>query len=128
MRARACFGHLQITRRGFRALLSETWYLDHLQTSWETMYRIDPQNFPGTAAQMQLVEGGEVCMWSEMVDATNVHSRVWPRAAAVAERLWSPRTVRDVVSAGRRLEELVCRLNRRGVPASPANGPGYCPS
>ncbi|XP_034237553.1 beta-hexosaminidase subunit alpha-like, partial [Thrips palmi] len=117
----------KITRRGFRALLSETWYLDHLQTGWEAMYRIDPHNFAGTPDQLRLVEGGEACMWSEMVDATNVHSRVWPRAAAVAERLWSPRTTRDTTAAARRLEELVCRLNRRGIPSSPANGPGYCP-
>lgn len=117
----------EVTRRGFRALLSETWYLDHLGTSWQAMYRVDPRGFAAGPDQLRLVEGGEACMWGEMVDETNVHSRVWPRAAAVAERLWSPRTTTDLVSAGRRLEELVCRLRRRGVPASPANGPGYCP-
>ncbi|KAK3919046.1 Beta-hexosaminidase subunit beta [Frankliniella fusca] len=117
----------QVTRRGFRALLSETWYLDHLGTDWRTMYRVDPQNFHGRAEQMRLVEGGEACMWGEMADETNVHSRVWPRAAAVAERLWSPRTTTDPGAAAVRLEELVCRLRRRGVAASPANGPGYCP-
>lgn len=117
----------QITRRGFRALLSESWYLDHLNVGWQAMYRVDPHNFAARPDQLRLVQGGEACMWGEMADDTNVHPRVWPRAAAVAERLWSPRTTTDVASAARRLEELVCRLRRRGVPAAPANGPGYCP-
>lgn len=36
----------------------------------------------------------QTCMWSEYVDDNGVDARVWPRAAAVAERLWSnPKTI-----------------------------------
>jgi hexosaminidase len=43
-------------------------------------------------------------MWSEYVSPETVDSRLWPRAAAVAERLWSPADVRDVDDMYRRLE------------------------
>lgn len=118
----------QLTDMGFRTILSAGWYLADVRNTWQSMYHIEPQDFAARSqAQLDLVLGGEVCMWGETVDEAAVHSRVWPGAAAVAERLWSPRTTTDLGEAARRLEELVCRLRRRGVPAAPANGPGFCP-
>ncbi len=43
-------------------------------------------------------------MWSEFVTAETVDSRIWPRTAAIAERLWSPREVADVEDMYARLE------------------------
>jgi hypothetical protein len=43
-----------------------------------------------TDAQAAFVIGGEAAMWGELVDAANLMPKIWPTAAAVAERLWSP--------------------------------------
>jgi hexosaminidase len=54
-------------------------------------------------------------MWSEFVTRENVDSRIWPSAAAVAERLWSQPEVKDVSSMYQRLEVVSRELDRVGV-------------
>uniref|UniRef100_A0A6B2E599 Beta-hexosaminidase n=1 Tax=Phlebotomus kandelakii TaxID=1109342 RepID=A0A6B2E599_9DIPT len=115
----------QITRDGLPVLLSACWYLDHLATGgdWLKFYNCDPLDFPGTPEQKALVMGGEACMWAEVVDDTNVVQRIFPRASAAAERLWSQE---EGVLVKERLEEHSCRLRKRNIPAQPPNGPGFC--
>jgi hexosaminidase len=74
--------------------------------------RIDPL----TEEQATRLLGGEACMWTEMVDATTLESRVWPRAAAIAEKLWSPQTLTDDTGdMYRRLMILDDRLHDLGL-------------
>jgi hexosaminidase len=103
--------------KGYRAILSWGYYLDHLNPA-RYHYGIDP--LAGAAAnltpeQAARVLGGEACMWSELVDAENVDSRIWPRTAAIAERFWSPPQVTGVDSMYARMET-VSRLLALGVP------------
>ena len=71
--------------------------------------RCGPAGRPGRAGltpeQASRIMGGEACMWAELVGPETVDSRVWPRTAAIAERLWSPARRhgrgRDVRAPGR---------------------------
>jgi len=52
------------------------------------------------------VLGGEACMWAEIVNDEIFEGRVWGRLPAVAERLWSPRALRDEADMYLRLSQL----------------------
>ena len=87
----------EAAKQGYRGILSNGYYLD-LGWSAARHYAVDPMG--GAAANLtpeerQRILGGEACMWSEYVNAENIDSRIWPRNAAIAERLWSPPEVRD---------------------------------
>jgi hexosaminidase len=104
-------------QEGHRALLSNGYYLD-LAESAEKHYLVDPLG--GDAAQLspeqqKMILGGEACMWSEMVSVENVDSRIWPRNAAIAERLWSPADMRDVNSMYGRMQVVSERLDTLGL-------------
>ncbi|XP_015727865.1 beta-hexosaminidase subunit alpha [Coturnix japonica] len=116
-----------VTKAGYRALLSSPWYLNRISygQDWMAAYQVEPLNFKGSTKQKDLVIGGEACMWGEYVDATNLSPRLWPRAGAVAERLWSNATVRNLQDAYVRLADFRCELLRRGVQAEPLFT-GYC--
>ncbi len=51
--------------------------------------------------------GGEACLWSELVDAATLETRLWSRLPAVAERLWSPAAAADVENFYVRLSALL---------------------
>src|SRR2546429_3834455 len=102
---------------GYSGLLSFGYYLD-LMWPASQHYAVDPMS--GAAASLNPEEkrrilGGEACMWSEWVTPENIDSRIWPRNAAIAERLWSPPEVQDPGSMYARLDELGWRLEWLGL-------------
>jgi hexosaminidase len=91
---------------------------------------IDP-SLQLSPAQQALVLGAEAALWTEMVTEEMLDGRLWPGAAVVAERLWSPAAVRDpaemyrrliVVHDGLRAAGLADAANRRRMAARLAPG------
>jgi len=60
--------------------------------------------------------GGEACMWSELVTDELLLTRVWTRAPAIAEQLWSARDMEDTDSMYDRLSVSLQRLPFLGLP------------
>ena len=110
-------------RQGNRGILSWGYYLDLNQPASQH-YGIDP--LAGAAAdltpeQQKLILGGESAMWSEFMTPEIISGRIWPRAAAVAERLWSPQNVTDTASMYRRLAIFSQRMPWYGLPSGAIN-------
>jgi hexosaminidase len=104
-------------QQGYRGLLSYGYYLD-LMWPAARHYAIDPMS--GAAAsltpeQKKLILGGEACQWAEWVTPENIDSHIWPRNAAIAERLWSPQEVTDVASMYARLNAVSRDLEWLGL-------------
>ncbi|NXS07436.1 HEXB hexosaminidase, partial [Neodrepanis coruscans] len=101
-----------VTGAGFTAVLAAPWYLDYISygQDWKKYYRVEPLDFPGSEEQKKLLIGGEACLWGEFVDATNLTPRLWPRASAVGERLWSSKNVTNLQDAYKRLTNHRCRM------------------
>ena len=107
----------QAAAQGYHGILSNGYYLD-LGWSAARHYAVDPASGPAanlTPEQQRLILGGESCMWAEYVNAENIDSRIWPRNAAIAERLWSPQNVTDVASMYRRLHAVSGELEWLGL-------------
>ncbi len=107
----------EAARKGYRGILSAGYYLD-LNYPASQHYAVDPlrgETGDLSPDEKKLVLGGEAAMWAEYVSPENVDSRVWPRTAAIAERLWSPQNVTDVESMYRRMAAVSEKLNWLGL-------------
>jgi len=83
------------------------------------------------------VLGLEAAFWTSDYDASNLENGLWPRAAAMAERAWSPYFLDTYVNAtaaanhgnitatSSRLGQFRCELMRRGVAALPTTANWY---
>ena len=103
-------------KKGHRGLLSFGYYLDHLQPA-SFHYHADPQIDDKDDKSSARILGGEACMWTEYVSPETIDSRIWPRAAAIAERLWSPKNVTDVTFMYDRLDGVNRLLESIAVPS-----------
>jgi hexosaminidase len=106
----------EAARKGYNGILSAGYYIDLIFPTSQH-YAADPlpPDSPLTAEEAKRILGGEATMWSEWVSPDTIDSRIWPRTAAIAERLWSPRTVTDVDDMYRRLEVISRQLEELGL-------------
>ena len=101
---------------GYPGILAAPYYLDGQATA-EKHFLADPipADTKLTPDQQKLVLGGEICMWAEQINPQTIDSRIWPRAAAIAERFWSPQSDRNVVSMYTRLQPISLQLETVGL-------------
>jgi hexosaminidase len=106
----------EAARKGYKSVLSAGYYIDLIFPTHQH-YAVDPLPADSTLTEAEAanVLGGEATMWSEWVSPETIDSRIWPRTAAIAERLWSPRDVRDVEDMYRRLAVTSIRLEELGL-------------
>ncbi|VUZ42667.1 unnamed protein product [Hymenolepis diminuta] len=118
---------------GFPSIISKGWYLDSYfwPSEWITYYennlfpKQDLDDIFDTNKSNSVI-GGEACMWNEWQSDETVIQRIWPVVCAIAERLWNYKSP-DTDEFAPRLEEMRCRLLRRGVRVGVTSGPGMCP-
>ncbi|MFL6275909.1 MAG: beta-N-acetylhexosaminidase [Blastocatellia bacterium] len=106
----------EAARKGYDGILSAGYYIDLLYPAWQH-YKNDPVAADTTLSEKELTHilGGEAAMWGEWVSPETIDSRIWPRTAAIAERLWSPREVTDVDDMYRRLDAVSIELEELGL-------------
>jgi hexosaminidase len=106
----------EAARKGYDGILSNGYYIDLIQPASQH-YVADPlpANSTLTPEEAKHVLGGEATMWAEWVTPETIDSRIWPRTAAIAERLWSPQTVTDVPDMYRRLAIISLQLEELGL-------------
>ncbi|CAL2088094.1 glycoside hydrolase, family GH20 precursor. Beta-N-acetylhexosaminidase (chitobiase) [Tenacibaculum sp. 190524A02b] len=105
----------EAVKKGYNAVLSKGYYIDRMK-SVDHHYLSDPAGEEKlTKEENDRMLGGEVTMWSELVTPLTIDSRIWPRTAAIAERFWSEKEVRDLKSMRRRLRYVNAQLEELGI-------------
>ena len=103
-------------KKGYKTVLSNGFYID-LMYSVESHYLNDPmpKGADLSTEEKARILGGEATMWTELATPTTIDSRVWPRTAAIAERLWSAENITDVANMRKRLDGISFRLEELGL-------------
>ena len=106
----------EAAKKGFYTILSNGYYIDLCQpTDFHYLNDPVPEDVKLSPEERNRILGGEATMWAEIISPENIDSRIWPRTAAIAERLWSPSSVKDVEDMYRRLEVISLQLEELGL-------------
>ncbi len=103
-------------KAGYPVMLSNGYYIDLIQpASFHYLNDPLPKDLGLTKEEEKLVLGGEATMWGEQVTPETIDSRIWPRTAVIAERLWSPADVKDIESMYARMDIISLQLEEVGL-------------
>ena len=107
---------VESAQKGYKGILSNGYYIDLMQPA-SFHYSNDPVpvGSPLSDEEKKNILGGEATMWSELVTPETVDSRIWPRTAAIAERLWSSQSINDVDDMYERLNKISYLLEEHGL-------------
>ncbi|MDO3693927.1 family 20 glycosylhydrolase [Wenyingzhuangia sp. chi5] len=106
---------IKAAKAGYQTVLSTGFYIDRME-SVVKHYQTEPiGNAVLTPEERARILGGEATMWAELATPTTIDSRIWPRTAAIAERLWSPKEVNDVGFMLKRLPAVSVGLEDLGL-------------
>jgi hexosaminidase len=103
-------------KQGYNGILSNGYYIDLMQPA--SFYYLNdpvPDSLNLTDEEKSNILGGEATMWSEWVTKENIDSRIWPRTAAISERLWSPKNINNVDNMYKRLDNISYLLEQYGL-------------
>uniref|UniRef100_A0A336MD78 Beta-hexosaminidase n=1 Tax=Culicoides sonorensis TaxID=179676 RepID=A0A336MD78_CULSO len=106
----------ELLKEGYQLIIStkNAWYFDH--GFWGvTQYYGWKKVYANKILADSGVLGGEGCMWGEFVDQNSLHTKIWPRAAALAERLWSDPIISNYDEVETRLNAQTKRLTAMGL-------------
>ena len=89
--------------------------LSPLLANFVTDALVDFPHAPLSAEQEKLLIGAEAPLWGEIATDELIDHQLWPRAAALAERFWSPASVTDAPDMYRRLAVVSAQLTVSGL-------------
>lgn len=103
-------------KKGYKTVLSNGYYID-LMYPVASHYLNDPmpKGADLSSEEKARILGGEATMWTELTTPETIDSRIWPRTAAIAERLWSAENITDLASMRKRLDNVSFRLEELGL-------------
>lgn len=88
--------------------------------TWQLVYENSPamiaQSFHVGRDKTHLIMGSIAALWTETVDDASAENRIWPRTAALAERVWAE-PITDSASAEYRLNSHRERMVKLGIQA-----------
>ncbi|XP_015594014.1 chitooligosaccharidolytic beta-N-acetylglucosaminidase [Cephus cinctus] len=95
---------------------------------WQLLYDNSPLNIiikqGFSTADKQYILGGSAALWTEQADTSSLDGRLWPRAAAYAERLWAEPSS-SWIHAEQRMLRHRQRLVQKGIQADQLE-PEWC--